>query len=93
MAVNRHDLSVIQVHDPRERALPAVGLVHIKDSETGAGAWINTDSRKVRSSYERWFSELSARQESLLNKYQVDHVDIATDDDYVKGLMALFNRR
>jgi uncharacterized protein (DUF58 family) len=93
VAVNRHDLSVIQVHDPRERALPAVGLVHIKDSETGDGAWINTDSRKVRTAYERWFAELSARQESLLNKYQVDHVDIATDDDYVKGLMALFNRR
>ena len=93
VAVNRHDLSVIQVHDPRERALPAIGLVHIKDSETGDGAWINTDSRKIRAAYERWFAELSTRQESLLNKYQVDHVDIATDDDYVKGLMALFNRR
>ena len=91
--VNRHDLSVIQVHDPRERALPAVGLVHIKDSESGQGAWVNTDNRKVRAAYERWFADLSAREESLLNKYQVDHVDIATDDDYVKGLMALFNRR
>ncbi|MBR3653646.1 MAG: DUF58 domain-containing protein [Bacteroidales bacterium] len=93
VAVNRHDLSVIQVHDPRERALPAVGLVHIKDSESGQGAWVNTDNRKVRAAYERWFADLSAREESLLNKYQVDHVDIATDDDYVKGLMALFNRR
>ena len=93
VAVNRHDLSVIQVHDPRERALPAVGLVHIKDSESGEGAWVNTDSRKVRAAYERWFADLSAREESLLNKYQVDHVDIATDDDYVKGLMALFHRR
>ncbi|NLZ18818.1 MAG: DUF58 domain-containing protein [Bacteroidales bacterium] len=93
VAVNRHDLSVIQVHDPRERSLPPVGLVHIKDSETGGGAWIDTDSRKVRAAYERWFSTLSARQTGLLNKYQIDHVDIATDEDYVKGLMALFNRR
>ena len=93
VAVNRHDLSVIQVHDPRERSLPPVGLVHIKDSETGAGAWIDTDSRKMRVAYERWFADLSARQETLLNRYQIDHVDIATDEDYVKGLMALFNRR
>jgi uncharacterized protein (DUF58 family) len=93
VAVNRHDLSVIQVHDPRERSLPPVGLVHIKDSETGGGAWIDTDSRKVRAAYERWFSDLSVRQDALLNRYQIDHVDIATDDDYVKGLMALFNRR
>ena len=93
VAVNRHDLSVIKVHDPRERALPAVGLVHIKDSESGRGAWIDTDSRKVRAAYERWFTTLSARETSLLNKYQVDHVDIATDADYVKGLMALFGQR
>ena len=93
VAVNRHDLSVIQVHDPRERTLPPVGLVHIKDSESGAGAWIDTDSRKVRTAYERWFSDLSMRQDALLNRYQIDHVDIATDEDYVKGLMALFNKR
>ncbi len=93
VAVNRHDLSVIKVHDPRERALPAVGLVHVKDSETGAAAWIDTDSSKVRAAYERWFSDLSSRETELFNRYQVDHVDIATDADYVKGLMALFNRR
>ena len=93
VAVNRHDLSVIKVHDPRERTLPAVGLVHIKDSETGAAAWIDTDSRKVRAAYERWFADLSSRETELFNKYQVDHVDISTDADYVKGLMALFNRR
>jgi Uncharacterized conserved protein (some members contain a von Willebrand factor type A (vWA) domain) len=90
VAVGRHDLSVIKVHDPRERSLPAVGLVHIKDSETGAGAWIDTDSRRVRAAYERWFAGLNARETGLFNKYQVDHVDIATDADYVKGLMALF---
>ena len=93
VAVNRHDLSVIKVHDPRERTIPAVGLVHVKDSETGEGAWINTDSRKVRESYARWFSLLNERQTALFNKYQVDNVDIPTDSDYVKGLMALFNRR
>ena len=93
VAVGRHDLSVIKVHDPRERSLPAVGLVHIKDSETGRGAWVNTDSRAVRTAYERWFTTLSERETLLLNKYQVDHVDISTDGDYVKGLMALFNHR
>ena len=93
VAVNRHDLSVIKVHDPREKSIPAVGLVHVKDSETGEGAWINTDSRKVRESYAQWFSLMNERQTAMFNKYQVDNVDISTDSDYVKGLMALFNRR
>ncbi len=93
VAAGRHDLSVIKVHDPRERTIPPVGLVHIKDSETGRASWVNTDSRRVREAYARWFSSLSDRERSLFNKYGIDNVDIATDSDYVKGLMALFNHR
>jgi uncharacterized protein (DUF58 family) len=90
VAAGRHDLSVIKVHDPRERELPAVGLVHVKDSETGRASWVNTDSRRVRETYARWFADLSEREKALFNKYGIDNVDIATDSDYVKGLMALF---
>lgn len=93
VAVGRHDLSVIKVHDPREETIPAMGLVHIKDSESGRSAWINTDSRKVRRSYSSWFRDLSLREQRLFNRYQIDNVDIATDGDYVKGLMSLFNSR
>ena len=93
VAVGRHDLSVIKVHDPREQSIPAVGLIHIKDSETGAGSWINTDSRAVRDAYAKWFRDLTDKGRKLFNKYKVDNVDIATDEDYVKGLMALFNKR
>ena len=93
VAAGRHDLSVIKVHDPRERELPAVGLVHVKDSETGRASWVNTDSRRVRETYSRWFADLSDREKALFNKYGIDNVDIATDSDYVKGLMALFAHR
>ena len=93
VAVGRHDISVIRVHDPRERTIPDVGLVHVKDSETGEGAWINTSSRKVRDAYSAWFGNVSASASRLFNRYQVDSVDIATDEDYVRALMALFHRR
>lgn len=93
VAAGRHDLSVIKVHDPRERGIVPVGLVHIKDAETGRGAWVNTDSRKMRESYAKWFSDLDRKEEKLFNKYQIDSVDIATDSDYVKGLMALFHHK
>ena len=93
VAVSRHDLSVIKVHDPREQTIPSVGLVHVKDSETGRAYWINTDSRKVREGYSKWFSDLSNEQTRLFNKYQIDNIDISTDGDYVKGLMSLFGKR
>ena len=93
VAVNRHDLSVVRVSDPREKSLPNVGLVHAKDAETGASRWINTGSRAVRNAYSQWFQTTTAQADRLFLKYQVDHVDIGTDEDYVRGLMALFHRR
>ena len=93
VAVNRHDLSVIRVSDPREKFLPNVGLVHAKDAETGASRWINTGSRSVRNAYENWFRTSTAGADRLFLRYQVDHVDIGTDEDYVRGLMDLFQRR
>ena len=93
VAVGRHDVSVIRVSDPREKTLPDVGLVHAKDAETGASRWINTSSRSVREAYGQWFQSVSSQAERLFLRYQVDHVDIGTDEDYVHGLMALFHRR
>ena len=93
VAAGRHDLSVIKVFDPRERSLVPVGLINVKDGETGRSAWVNTDSAATRKAYERWFSNLSGAEEQLFNRYKVDHVEIATNSDYVKGLMALFAKR
>ena len=93
VAAGRHDLSIIKVHDPREEEIPPVGLVHIKDSETGEGSWINTSNVKMRSAYRKWTSDVSRNETAIFNKYQIDSVDISTNDDYVKGLMSLFNKR
>ena len=93
VARNRHDISVIKVHDPRERTIPDVGLVHVKDSETGESAWINTSSRKTRTEYSKWFGTAEAEEKKLFNRYHIDSVDIATNQDYVKGLMTFFGRR
>ena len=93
VAVNRHDVSVIRVYDPRERSIPDVGLVHVKDSETGRSAWVNTSSRATRAAYENWFRNANEAAGKLFNRYQVDSVDTATGEDYVKNLMALFHKR
>ena len=93
VAVGRHDVSVVKVHDPREVDIPPVGLVHIKDSETGEGSWINTDSAKVRGLYRKWFENISAREDKLFKKYQVEYVDISTDEDYIIKLKALFGSK
>lgn len=93
VAVNRHDLSVIRVFDPRERTIPDIGLVNVKDSETGQTAWINTASAKVRREYSAAAERSEANAVKLFRRYQIDNVAISTGSDYVKSLMAFFDNR
>ena len=93
VAAGRHDLSVIKVFDPRERTIPDIGLVNVKDSETGETAWINTSSPKVREAYAKAAQDADMKATKLMRQYQIDSVDITTGSDYVKGLMAFFDRR
>jgi uncharacterized protein (DUF58 family) len=93
IAANRHTISVIRVEDPRERSIPDVGIVPVKDAETGKVLWVNTSRRSVRADYGRWFQSARDDADRLLNRYQVDYVDIGTDEDYVKGLKSLFQSR
>lgn len=93
VAENRHDLSVIKIYDPRERVVPDVGLVNVKDSETGESAWVNTSSRKMREAYAQATRNADDKALKLLRRYQIDSVDISTGSDYVRGLMAFFDKR
>lgn len=93
VAVNRHDLSVIKIYDPSERVVPDVGLVNVKDSETGESAWVNTSSRKMREAYAQATRNADDKALKLLRRYQIDSVDISTGSDYVRGLMAFFDKR
>ncbi len=93
VAVNRHDISVINIYDPVERNLPDIGLVRVKDAETSEQIWVDTSSKAVRDHYAKWGKEVFQQTRVLFNKYKVDSVSISTDDDYVKGLIALFKNR
>ena len=93
IAANRHDISVINIYDPRERSLPNVGLVHIRDAETGRSSWVNTASAAVRRNYEEWSRDAVENTRSTLRRYRIDTVSIATGDDYVKGLISFFKNR
>ena len=90
VAAGRHEISAIRVFDPRELSLPDIGLVHIKDSETGKGAWVNTSNPRMRESYARWQDDFFRKEQALLRRYDISNVDVSTDGDYVKSLMGLF---
>jgi len=93
IAANRHDISVIDIYDPRELSLPNVGLVHVRDAETGQDRWINTGSATVRRNYETWNRKASENTLATLRRYRIDNVRIATNENYVKQLITFFKNR
>lgn len=93
IAVNRHEIAVISVYDPGERVLPDVGLIKIADAESGREDWVDTSSKSVRDYFNNWNRDVSASIRQTLNRYKVDSVSISTNEDFVKGLVALFKNR
>lgn len=93
IANRKHDLAAIQVYDHRDARLPDVGLVRVADLETGAERWLDTSSSRVRKAYERAWYERQQRLSSTTAKCGVDLASVATDEDFVKALLALFSRR
>ncbi len=93
IANRKHDVVAIQIYDRREAELPAVGLVKIKDAETGKEQWIDSSSSRVREAYKEWWNKRQADMSESFKKSRVDSVSIRTEDDYVKALMSLFEKR
>ena len=93
IANRKHDVVAIQVYDRRETELPSVGLMKIKDAETGAERWIDSSSARVREAYKEWWNRRQTIMSDSFKKCRVDSVCIRTEDDYVKALIALFDKR
>ena len=93
IANRKHDLVAVQVYDRRETELPAVGLMKIKDAETGKEQWIDSSSARVRAAYKEWWEKRQAKMSDTFKKCRVDSVSVRTEDDYVKALIALFDKR
>ena len=93
LAANRHEISAINIYDPREREIPDLGLVRVRDAESGSEGWIDTSSRSVRDGYRQWGRRVLAAAQRLFNRYKVDTVSISTEDDYVKSLIGFFKNK
>ena len=93
IANRKHDVVAIQVYDRRETELPNVGLMKVKDAETGVEQWIDSSSKHVRDTYKNWWERRQEEMNNSLKKCGVDAVSVTTEDDYVKSLLTLFAKR
>ena len=93
IANRKHDIVAIQVYDRRMAELPDVGLMKVRDAETGHEQWIDTSSRALRRAHNDWWILRQGVLNETFTKSNVDSVSIRTDQDYVKSLLNLFAKR
>ncbi len=93
IANRKHDVVAVQIYDKRETEMPAVGLIKVKDAETGERIWINTNDSRLRKLYNDTWNEQQILLQQTFQKSKIDSVSINTDDDYVKALIRLFKLR
>ncbi|MFP4367558.1 MAG: DUF58 domain-containing protein [Bacteroidales bacterium] len=93
IAARKHDLVAIRIYDERETELPPVGMLRVRDAETGDERWVDSLSGKIRNHYSAWWKAYDKGLKELFNKTGIDHVSINTAEDYVKPLIKLFKRR
>ena len=93
IAGRKHDIIALNIYDIREKELPPVGLIRVKDAETGKLLWIDSSSKKTRDNYSYWWNQEQSKLVEIFNRYGIDSVRVRTDEDYVKPLMNLFKHR
>lgn len=93
IANRKHDLIAIQVYDPRAKQLPNIGLMKVRDAETGHEMYIDTSNKKLRIAHTAYWMRREKYLSETFAKSQVDWTSIATNQDFAKSLMLLFKRR
>lgn len=93
IAADKHDLIAVQVYDKRDSLMPDVGLMRVRDSETGVGMWVDTSSSAVRKMYGKVWYESQQKLTSATRRSRVDLASVATDENFVKALLGLFRKR
>jgi uncharacterized protein (DUF58 family) len=93
IANRKHDLVALRLFDLHEEEFPNLGVIPVKDEETGQVAWVNTGSKEVRFEFKRAALERNGRLEDLFKRSGVDFTKIGTHQSYIKPLMTLFKKR
>ncbi len=93
VAAKRHDVIGVQVYDQRDEQLPKVGLIQLRDAETGKMVVLNTNDAYSQYKYNQQFKKILDDAKVSFRKAGADLIQLSTGQDYVKLLQQFFIRR
>lgn len=93
IANHKHDVVALHIYDRRETEMPNVGLIQMVDAETNTQRWIDTSNASVRKAYADNWNRRDAQLNAIFARSGIDSVKVRTDEDYVRQLLLLFQKR
>jgi uncharacterized protein (DUF58 family) len=93
LASAKHDVIPVVLIDPRDRALPDVGLATFEDLESGESIIVDTGDPAVLAWYAGAMKKIAESQRAIFHKLGLDSVQIETSGSFVRPLRDLFARR
>jgi len=93
IANRRHDVIAVAVTDPREEALPDVGLISVRDAESGVESLVDTSDPAVRRDYAMAAHERATQRDEIFRRNRVDALHVRTDGNYIDEIHRFFRMR
>jgi uncharacterized protein (DUF58 family) len=93
VSARRHDLVAVIVEDPRERDLPALGMIMLEDPETGDTVMVDTSDAKLRDAFSSERDRQRAARDRSLRSAGIDSITVTTGGDYAAALLRFFRER
>jgi len=93
VANRKHDVIIIQIVDPREQELPPLGILEVRDAETGEIVYIDSSLPRVREIYRQNWEQNWQKQRKLFQSHSIDNVTIDTARPYDVPLVRFFAER
>jgi len=93
IAARKHDLIALELYDPREREIPAIGLVPFHDPESGEVHWMDSSSKKFREAFGRTADLQARKREDFFKSVQIDRIALSVDKPYDRPLIKFFRTR
>jgi len=91
--VQRHEVIAVRLFDPLELELPDLGLVPLRDAETGEQLWVDTHDAGFRKRFARLASERETALREALARAGVDALELSTNDDLVEAIVRFADLR
>jgi uncharacterized protein (DUF58 family) len=93
IANKKHDVVALRVQDRAEVQLPSVGLIKLRDNETGRLKWVDTSSKQFKHAFKVEQLRRDNELKDIFTRSGVDYTKITTEEGYIKPLMNLFKKR